>query len=150
MSAHDDHFEPPSPSHHGHDHEHGHEHAAPTPNPPMVGRLDPDLTRLFTSLDFQSLDASVQDALSQRINLYYDQPLEIFPYGERNTKPDRFHVLFVKQIEERFPDDAKMRGENATYGRFMFRSLLAYMLGKRLMQGATLAALGAMAVFGPG
>ncbi len=109
-----------------------------------------ETTSEFSSADFLSPDSKIEEALSERINLYYDQPLELFPYGERHTKPDRFHVLFMRQIEERFPDDGKMRREVAAYGRLMFRWLRAYMFGKRLVQALALAGLWSLAVWGPG
>ena len=123
------------------------------PHAPPVGDADPlshDRARLFTSKDFQALDPKIQDALSDRINLYYNTPFDIFPYGEQHTKPDRYHVLFTKQVEERFPDDAGMRGEVHRYGRAMFRALLTYMFGKRFIQAVTLAGLVLLASRGPG
>ena len=138
----------------------GHEHDHPS-DPDLVrpaheGRqsmaaTDPDMdesARLFTSADFLSLDASVEAAISRRIDLYYNTPLEIFPFGERTGKPDRFHVLFKRQVEERFPDDAQMRRDISTYGRLIFRWLLAYMLGKRMLQTLALAGLWALAASG--
>jgi hypothetical protein len=116
-----------------------------------MAATDPELdesARLFTSADFLSLDASVEAAISRRIDLYYNAPLEIFPFGEQNRKPDRFHVLFKRQIEERFPDDAQMRREVSTYGRLIFRWLLTYMLGKRALQTLALAGLWALTAFG--
>lgn len=104
----------------------------------------------FSSADFLSPDSKIEEALSERIDLYFNRPLELFPYGERNTKPDRFHVLFIRQIEERFPDDQSMRRQVGQYGRLIFRWLRGYMLGKRLMQVLALAGLLLLAAFGPG
>jgi hypothetical protein len=139
----------------------GHEHDHPS-DPDLVrpaheGRqamaaTDPendDSARLFTSADFLSLDQEVEAAISRRIDLYYNAPLEIFPFGERTGKPDRFHVLFKRQVEERFPDDAEMRREITVYGRLIFRWLLAYMFGKRALQAGALAVLWFLAAAGP-
>lgn len=130
MSNHDDDDHPnpdrlvetPREPHHPHE-----------PAPPLD-----DGARLFTSTDFQSLDPSVQAALSRRIDLYYNTPLDIFPFGETHSKPHRFHVLYVEQIAERFPDDARMREDIHVYGRLIFRWLLTYMFSKRVMQIAAL------------
>jgi hypothetical protein len=119
--------------------------ADPAPTAP----LDPEARSEFSSADFLSPDSKIEEALSKRIDLYFNRPLELFPYGERNTKPDRFHVLFIRQIEERFPDDAGMRRQVGDYGRLMFRWLRGYMLGKRLLQTLALAGLWLLAVFGP-
>ena len=131
----------------GHDHDHPSDPDLVRPaheGPQAMAATDPDAdesARLFTSADFLSLDASVEAAISRRIDLYYNTPLEIFPFGEQNRKPDRFHVLFKRQVEERFPDDAQMRREISAYGRLIFRWLLTYMLGKRALQVLALAGL---------
>jgi hypothetical protein len=117
--------------------------AAPTPD-----EAADDSARLFTSADFLSLDPRVEAAISRRIDLYYNAPLDIFPYGERVKKPHRFHVLYMDQVEERFPDDARMRKDIGAYGRLIFRWLLTYMLGKRIMQAVALAALWVLAILG--
>ena len=123
-----------------------HQQADGAPAPPP---LDSDVKSEFSSADFLSPDSKIEEALSERIDLYFNRPLALFPYGERNTKPDRFHVLFIRQIEERFPDDAVMRRQIGAYGRLIFRWLRGYMLGKRLLQALTLAGLTLLAVFGP-
>jgi hypothetical protein len=114
-----------------------------------AAHLEPEVKSEFSSADFLSPDSKIEEALSDRIDLYFNQPLELFPYGERNTKPDRFHVLFIRQIEERFPDDATMRRQVGDYGRLIFHWLRGYMLGKRLMQALTLLGLLLLALFGP-
>ncbi len=108
-----------------------------------------DSARLFTSADFLSLDPAVESAISRRIDLYYNEPLEIFPFGERTGKPDRFHVLFKRQVDERFPDDAEIRREISVFGRLIFRWLLTYMFGKRALQIGALAVLWVLAASGP-
>jgi hypothetical protein len=138
----------------GHDHNHPSDPDLVRPaheGAQAMAATDPDAdesARLFTSADFLSLDSSVEAAISRRIDLYYNAPLEIFPFGEQNRKPDRFHVLFKRQVEERFPDDAQMRGEISAYGRLIFRWLLTYMLGKRLLQVLALAGLWVLAATG--
>lgn len=99
--------------------------------------------------DYLSLDPAVQQNLSDRIDLYYNNPLDIFPFDAAMKKPDRFHVMFERQIDERFPDDADTRQRIIDYGRNIFSSLLVYMIGKRLFQLATLAVLAFLAVQGP-
>jgi hypothetical protein len=130
--GHDDHAQPQKPAH----------------APWRVRRSydDAPLPPLKES-DYLSLDPNVQLALSDRIDLYYNNPLEIFPFDAQMRKPDRFHVMFARQIEERFPDDADTRLRIVKYGRTIFSSLMTYMIGKRLFQLATIAALAFM-VFG--
>lgn len=99
--------------------------------------------------DYLSLDPAVQKTLSDRIDLYYNNPLDIFPFDAAMHKPDRFHVMFERQIDERFPDDADTRQRIIDYGRNIFSSLLAYMIGKRLFQLATLGVLAFLASQGP-
>ena len=116
----------------------------PPAGPPalVAGAIPParhDGGRTFTSADYLSTDRAVEEALSDRINLYYNQPLDFFPYGKANTKPERFHRLFMHEVEDHFPDDARMRRHIETYGRLIYRWLLAYMFGKRAIQLATLA-----------
>jgi len=165
-----------SDAHDGHGHgghhddgHHGHEaphdpppadgHAAPAapggaqPHPhaqPRVRRTrdgDAPLPPLKES-DYLSLDPEVQQQLSDRIDLYYNNPLDIFPFDAHMRKPDRFHVMFEKQVEERFPDDADTRQRIVLYGRTIFSSLMTYMIGKRLFQLATIAALTFLALNG--
>jgi hypothetical protein len=113
--------------------------------PPRVSDTEGE----FKSADFLSPDSDIEERLSKRIDLYYNQPLELFPYGELNKKPDRFHVMFMRQIRERFPDDAGMRNKVAGYGRLMFRWLLTYMFSKRLLQALSLVGLLVLAALGP-
>ncbi|HYE42218.1 MAG TPA: hypothetical protein VEA15_02400 [Caulobacteraceae bacterium] len=105
--------------------------------------------RTIKEADYLSLDPEIQQALSDRIDLYYGTPLDIFPASEHTRKPDRFHVLFARQIEERFPDDADLRGRIHDYGRDVFKGLLFYMLGKRGLQLAALLGLAWLATSGP-
>ena len=55
------------------------------------------------------LDDAAIARISGNIDLYFNQPLDIFPFWENEKKPDRFHVLFSRQIEERFPADRDIR-----------------------------------------
>lgn len=132
--------------------------AAPPPPSPAPAATDPGRGRIDHSKplkaikesDYLSLDPEVQQGLSDRIDLYYGTPLDIFPASEHTKKPDRFHVLFARQIEERFPDDEDLRNRIHDYGRDVFRGLLFYMLGKRAMQAVVLVGLAWLAAFGPG
>ena len=127
---------------------------APSPSPPQqpaaVPRRDPRAPlRELKESDFTSLDPEIQAELSHRIDLYYNTPLDIFPFSETHSKPDRFHVLFERQIEERFPDDDDLRDKITAYGRSLFHSLLGYTIGKRVLLLITLIGLGFLAVQGP-
>ncbi len=99
--------------------------------------------------DYMSTDPESEAAISRRIDLYFNTPLDIFPYAETGRKPDRFHVMFKRQIEERFPDEQDIRRQVSRYGRWMFRMLCFYALAKRILQGAILFGLSALAVTGP-
>lgn len=96
-----------------------------------------------------SLDPAATDSVSAHIDEYFNQPLDIFPFWETNGKPDRFHVLFDRQIEERFPADRDIRGAVHGYGRGIFGRLMTHFTTKRLFQGGALAALAALALLGP-
>lgn len=111
--------------------------------------LDQALPPLNES-DYLSTDPRVEQAFSRRIDLYYNTPLDIFPYAETNSKPDRFHVMFKRQIQERFPDEEGVRERVSRYGRWVFKLLTAYMFGKRGMQAAAIIGYGALALWGAG
>lgn len=127
---------------------------APEAPPPAGGRRprfrggEAPLPPLKES-DYLSLDPEVQRTLSDRIDLYYNNPLDIFPFDAAMRKPDRFHVMFERQIHERFPDDEDTRQRIMDYGRTIFHSLLAYMIGKRVFQLITLGVLWFLVTSGP-
>lgn len=94
-------------------------------------------------------DPEATDRVSAHIDEYFNQPLDIFPFWETEGKPDRFHVLFARQIEERFPVDSDLRAGIYAYGRGVFDALRVHVLSKRLTQALAMAAFGALAVLGP-
>lgn len=96
-----------------------------------------------------SMDPAATQSVSAHIDEYFNQPLDIFPFWESDGKPDRFHVLFDRQIEERFPADRDIRGHIHTYGRSIFGRLVMHFFTKRLFQGGALAGLAALALIGP-
>ncbi len=122
--------------------------AAPPPSPrPAVS--DDGVLRPIQESDYFTLDPVAIRVISANIDQYFDQPLDLFPFWETENKPDRFHVLFTRQIEERFPVDADIRGRIHGYGRRVFNALRTHVAVKRLTQAATLTAFGAVAVLGP-
>ncbi len=122
--------------------------AAPPPSPrPAVS--DDGVLRPIQESDYFTLDPAAIRVISANIDQYFDQPLDIFPFWETENKPDRFHVLFTRQIEDRFPVDADIRGRIHGYGRRVFNALRTHVTVKRLTQAATLVAFAAMAVLGP-
>ncbi len=122
--------------------------AAPPPSPrPAVS--DDGVLRPIQESDYFTLDPVAIRVISANIDQYFDQPLDLFPFWETESKPDRFHVLFTRQIEERFPVDADIRGRIHGYGRRVFNALRTHVAVKRLTQAATLTAFGAVAVLGP-
>lgn len=124
---------------------------SPKPEPALHGRNMREAAPLppLKESDYLSLDPEVQQNLSDRIDLYYNNPLDIFPFDAAMRKPDRFHVMFERQIHERFPDDQDTRQRIMDYGRTIFRSLLAYMIGKRTFQLVTLGVLWFLVTSGP-
>ncbi|MBX9617429.1 MAG: hypothetical protein K2X25_17695 [Caulobacteraceae bacterium] len=122
--------------------------ATPPANPnPTVS--DDGILRPIQESDYFTLDPEAIQVISANIDQYYNQALDIFPFWETENKPDRFHVLFARQIEERFPVDADIRGRIFGYGRRVFDALRIHLLTKRLTQALALIGFSAMAVLGP-
>ncbi|MDO9609979.1 MAG: hypothetical protein Q7J26_15755 [Brevundimonas sp.] len=125
---------------------------APPPNPtpndtPAVS--DEGVLRPIQESDYFTLDDASIAKISGNIDLYFNQPLDIFPFWENEKKPDRFHVLFSRQIEERFPADRDIRGRVHAYGRRIFRALCVHVGVKRLTQALALIAFAILAEMGP-
>ena len=122
--------------------------ATPPPSPkPAVS--DDGVLRPIQESDYFTLDPIAIKVISANIDQYFNQPLDIFPFWETENKPDRFHVLFNRQIEERFPVDADIRGRIHSYGRRVFNALRTHVTVKRLTQAGALVAFASMAVLGP-
>jgi len=96
-----------------------------------------------------SSDPATIAAVSAHINEYFNQPLDIFPFWETEGKPDRFHVLFARQIEERFPVDKDLRAHIHAYGRRVFRALCVHVGTKRLCQLLAMVGFTLLATLGP-
>lgn len=122
----------------------------PTPTSGLrVERTAAGIMRPIQDSEIFSEDPTTVAAVSSHIDEYFNQPLDIFPFWESEGKPDRFHVLFARQIEERFPIDKDLRSHIHDYGRNVFRALCVHVGVKRLTQALTLAALAALAILGP-
>ena len=163
---HDPHGAPSDGGHGGHGHD---QRLQPAPNAPPPGAEDsphrevpgrtPAGVRVNRSADgilrpiqdseYFSNDPASIAAVSSHIDEYFNQPLDIFPFWETEGKPDRFHVLFSRQIEERFPVDRDLRSHIHDYGRRVFRALCVHVFTKRMMQGLSLIGLAALALMGP-
>lgn len=125
---------------------------APPPTP--AARAEPTgardgILRPIQESDYFTLDPEAIAVISANIDQYFNQALDIFPFWETENKPDRFHVLFTRQIEERFPIDADIRGRVHGYGRRVFGALCVHVGIKRLTQALALAGFAVMAVLGP-
>ncbi|WP_269514274.1 hypothetical protein [Brevundimonas subvibrioides] len=120
------------------------------PERPTPAVSDDGILRPIQESDYFTLDPAAIAAISANIDQYFNQALDIFPFWETENKPDRFHVLFSRQIEERFPVEADIRGRIYGYGRRVFNALRVHVLTKRLTQGLALVAFAAMAILGPG
>ncbi len=124
----------------------------PPPNPtptetPAVS--DEGVLRPIQESDYFTLDEAAIARISANIDQYFNQPLDIFPFWENERKPDRFHVLFARQIEERFAADRDIRGRVHAYGRRVFRALCVHVGIKRLTQALALLAFSILAEMGP-
>lgn len=120
------------------------------PERPTPTVSDDGILRPIQESDYFTLDPAAIAVISANIDQYFNQALDIFPFWETENKPDRFHVLFSRQIEERFPVEADIRGRIYGYGRRVFNALRVHVITKRLTQGLALVAFAAMAIFGPG
>jgi len=118
----------------------------PSPNPAVS---DDGVLRPIQESDYFTLDPAAIRVISANIDEYFNQPLDIFPFWETENKPDRFHVLFNRQIEDRFPVDADIRGRIHGYGRRVFNALRTHVIVKRLSQALSLIAFAVLAALGP-
>jgi hypothetical protein len=107
------------------------------------------ILRPIQESDYFTMDPEAIQVISANIDRYFNQALDIFPFWETENKPDRFHVLYSRQIEERFPADEDIRGRIFGYGRRVFNALRIHVLTKRLTQGLALVGFAAMAILGP-
>jgi hypothetical protein len=130
--------------------------AVPPPTP-SHGRPRPEalrggdgILRPISESEYFAQTPEAEAIVSSHIDEYFNQPLDIFPFWETESKPDRFHVLFGRQIEERFPVDQDIRSRIHAYGRRVFRALVVHVSVKRLTQAGALAAFAALAILGPG
>jgi len=129
-------------------------HRAVPPRTPSHGRAPlrggDGILRPISESEYFSATPEAEAIVSSHIDEYFNQPLDIFPFWETDGKPDRFHVLFSRQIEERFPVDTDIRSRIHGYGRRVFKALVTHVTVKRLSQAGALAAFAALAILGPG
>ena len=166
--GHDSHGGPHDGGHGGHG-EDARLHAAPNPPPPGAqdspNRAIPSPTpshkreslrggdgilRPISESEYFAATPEAEAIVGSHIDEYFNQPLDIFPFWETDGKPDRFHVLFSRQIEERFPVDTDIRSRIHGYGRRVFKALVTHVTVKRLSQAGALVAFAALAILGPG
>lgn len=107
------------------------------------------IDRPIQESEYFSNDPEAIQHISDHIDEYFNQPLDIFPFWETEGKPDRFHVLFHRQIQERFPVDADMRARIHRYGRSVFKRLCTHVAVKRMNQALALIAFTVLATLGP-
>ena len=124
---------------------------APSATPqPTLGKRSPDgILQPIQDSEYFSHDPAALEQVSAHIDEYFNQPLDIFPFWESDSKPDRFHVLYARQIEERFPNDADLRSDIYVYGRGIFDALRVHVIVKRLSQVLALTAFAVLALIGP-
>ncbi len=114
-----------------------------------VTRSRDGIDRPIQESEYFSNDPEAIQHISDHIDEYFNQPLDIFPFWESDGKPDRFHVLFHRQIQERFPVESDMRGRIHRYGRSVFRRLCTHVAIKRMNQALALIAFTLLATLGP-
>lgn len=114
-----------------------------------VSRPAEGILRPIQDSEVFSTDPATVAAVSSHIDEYFNQPLDIFPFWESEGKPDRFHVLFSRQIEERFPVDKDLRSHIHDYGRRVFKALCVHVGVKRMCQALALIAFAVLASMGP-
>lgn len=119
---------------------------APAPRPSVS---DDGILRPIQESDYFTLDPTAIRVISANIDEYFNQPLDMFPFWENEGKPDRFHVLFRRQIEERFPVDTDIRGRIYGYGRRVFNALRVHVVTKRLTQALSIVGFLILAILGP-
>ncbi len=124
--------------------------APPKPGGSSHLRMGDGILRPIQDSEYFANTPEAEAIVSSHIDEYFNQPLDIFPFWETDGKPDRFHVLFARQIEERFPVDKDIRDRIHSYGRRVFRALVVHVSVKRLSQAAAMAAFAALAILGPG
>jgi hypothetical protein len=127
--------------------------AVPSPTPSHgreALRGGDGILRPISESEYFAATPEAEAIVSSHIDEYFNQPLDIFPFWETDGKPDRFHVLFSRQIEERFPVDADIRSRIHGYGRRVFKALVTHVTVKRLSQAGALLAFAALAILGPG
>ena len=170
--SHDDHNHPPhgAPLDGGHG-GHGQDNRLQaTPNPPPPGAADSPnrdvpqptsrqsapplrtgdgILRPIQESEYFAATPEAEAIVGSHIDEYFNQPLDIFPFWESDGKPDRFHVLFSRQIEERFPVDTDLRTHIHAYGRRVFRALVVHVTVKRVSQALALVGFAILATLGP-
>lgn len=98
--------------------------------------------------DFTTRDPAARQSLEDRMNLYFGQPLDMFPGTEGEDNPGWFHRFYGKTIGERFPDDEDLRDAISRYRRWFTRRLWTYVVIKRALAGSLMLWIG-VAVFIP-
>ena len=101
-----------------------------------------DLTlRSISESDYVHPTPERQAQVSAEIDRYFNTPLDMFPFAETRSKPDRFWDFYEASIADRFPDDEDIRGLISRYTRGFFLSLAGYVVTKRLLLLLALAAI---------
>ena len=124
---------------------------APAARPDMHGdlRSADGILKPIQESEYFAVSPEAEARVSAHIDEYFNQPLDLFPFWESGGKPDRFHVLFARQIQERFPVDEDLRSRIHSYGRRVFRALMVHIGIKRMNQALALVAFTALATLGP-
>jgi hypothetical protein len=91
-----------------------------------------------TEGDFIKLDAEGREALEERMDRYFNNRLDMFPFVEQSSLPAWFHSFYEGTIEDRFPDDQDLRHLISQYRERFRRAIWGYVFLKR---GTALAAM---------
>jgi hypothetical protein len=106
--------------------------------------------RQISEMDYIHPTPERQAQISAEIDRYFNSPLDMFPFSETSSKPDRFYKFYEESIAHRFPDDEDIRGLISRYTRTFYTALSVYVVTKRVLLVLALAAIWAVVAEGPG
>jgi hypothetical protein len=105
--------------------------------------------RQISEADYLHPTPERQAELSAEIDRYFNTPLDMFPFSETTSKPDRFYKFYEESIAERFPDDEDIRSQVSRYTRRFYRALAGYVFAKRFFLLLAFAGIWLITLEGP-
>ncbi len=77
-------------------------------------------------------------AVSDLIDHFYDQDIDIFETWHTGTKPRRYHVLVAESTKAAFPPDRPLLERFEAYGRYVFGHMLVHERNRLFLQALLL------------